>query len=93
MYTYTQYLKDWGAVDLHEVCGEKHRPSLLVFDQNVPDGSPGIWINSRCGLIQYHNFGTSNKSYAHTAEAEVGIDNYVCDFSHYKLPPLKWQIQ
>ena len=51
---------------LHVMCGEEHRPALLVLHQQVPCGSPGIRVHARCGFIQDHHLRTSYQGYADT---------------------------
>ena len=40
---------------VHEVSGEDDGPAGLVFDQQLPDGSPGVGVHSSRGLVQDHN--------------------------------------
>ena len=40
---------------VHEVGGEDDGAASLVLDQQVPDGSPGVGVHPRGGLVQYNH--------------------------------------
>ena len=42
---------NFGSIHSHEVCCEEYSPVFLVFDKEVPSGSPGIGVHARGGLI------------------------------------------
>ena len=55
---------------VHEMSAEEDGPILLVLDEEVPGGPPGIGVHPRGGLVQHHQLGTTNQSNAHTAQRE-----------------------
>lgn len=60
--TYCIYKKFYKSHQKNQAVSTLKSLTWAIFQQKIPDRSPGIWINSRSGLIQDYHFCLTHKS-------------------------------